>query len=65
LDTEKRFFAAVGGGAVRRGSLVSFFNPFSRIWCGARRALQRMALLALTTPRARALLHSHRKTGRT
>jgi hypothetical protein len=36
LDSEKRFFSAVGGGDVRRGSLVSFLNPFSRIWCALR-----------------------------
>ncbi len=32
LDEDKALFKAVGGGAVRRGSLLSFLNPFSRIW---------------------------------
>ena len=33
LDETKAVFAAVGGGSVRRGSLLSFLNPLSRIWC--------------------------------
>jgi hypothetical protein len=33
LDESKAFFKAVGGGDIRRGSLLSFLNPFSRIWC--------------------------------
>lgn len=33
LDETKAVYAALGGGAVRRGSLLSFLNPWSRIWC--------------------------------
>ena len=36
LDENKEVFKAVGGGALRRGSLTSFLNPFSRIWCALR-----------------------------
>jgi predicted dithiol-disulfide oxidoreductase (DUF899 family) len=38
LDSEQAFFAAVGGGTVRRGSLTSFLNPFSRSWKNAKAA---------------------------
>ena len=42
LDADKEVFKAVGGGQVRRGSLLAFMNPFSRIWCARRaRALVR------------------------
>ena len=32
LDQEKALFAALGGGVVRRGSLLSFLNPFAPLW---------------------------------
>lgn len=32
LDKEKAFFQALGGGKVRRGSLLAFLNPASRVW---------------------------------
>lgn len=33
LDVDKKLYAAVGeNGAVRRGSLATFLNPFSRVW---------------------------------
>jgi peroxiredoxin len=38
LDETKEVFRAVGGGQVRRGSLLAFLNPFSRIWCASPRA---------------------------
>ena len=38
LDQEKAFFAAVGGGTVRRGTLLTFLNPFSRVWANAKAA---------------------------
>ncbi len=44
LDQDKALFAAVGGGAVRRGSLLTFLNPFSRVWCVCR--VRRSALAA-------------------
>jgi len=37
LDETKAVFKAVGGGSIRRGSLLAFLNPFSRIWCAATR----------------------------
>lgn len=37
LDETKAVFTAVGGGSLRRGSLIAFLNPFSRIWCAAKR----------------------------
>ena len=47
LDADKEVFKAVGGGQVRRGSLLAFMNPFSRIWCarasvGSARCSQRV-----------------------
>jgi peroxiredoxin len=44
LDQDKALFAAVGGGAVRRGSLLTFLNPFSRVWCA--RCVRHSALAA-------------------
>ena len=41
LDETKEVFKAVGGGQVRRGSLLAFLNPFSRIWCALRAAGER------------------------
>lgn len=38
LDEEKRFFAALGNGALRKGSLLSFLNPFSRVYANAKEA---------------------------
>lgn len=38
LDEEKAFFAVLGNGSLRRGSLLSFANPFSRVYANARKA---------------------------
>lgn len=38
LDSEKAFFAAVGGGTVRRGKLTAFLNPWSSAWANAKAA---------------------------
>lgn len=38
LDTEKKLYEAVGGGEVRRGSLLSFLNPFSPVWANYKEA---------------------------
>ena len=57
LDETKAVFKAVGGGSVRRGSLLSFLNPFSRIWCAPERT--RAAALAPLAPRA--LITSRRR----
>lgn len=41
-DFEKGFYKALGGGKIRKGSLGTFLNPFSRFWKNARRALARV-----------------------
>ena len=32
LDQEKAFYKSLGEGSVRRGSLMTFLNPFSTVW---------------------------------
>lgn len=38
LDQNKELFTFLGGGQLRRGSLLSFLNPFSRVWANAKEA---------------------------
>lgn len=32
LDETKAIYAAVGNGTIRKGSLLTFLNPFSKVW---------------------------------
>ena len=38
IDKDKALFKALGGGAVARGSLLSFLNPWSPVWERAKAA---------------------------
>eukprot|EP00884_Botryococcus_braunii_P005731 jgi/Botrbrau1/15159/Bobra.0149s0026.2 len=38
LDKEKAFFKALGGGKVRKGNLLAFLNPASRVWKNVKEA---------------------------
>ncbi|KAK3282214.1 hypothetical protein CYMTET_10038 [Cymbomonas tetramitiformis] len=43
LDNDQVFFKALGGGKVRRGSLLTFLNPCSVVWSHAKRSQQSVA----------------------
>ncbi len=38
LDETKALFTALGNGTLRKGSLLAFINPFSRVWANAKEA---------------------------
>ena len=38
LDEARALFTALGNGALRKGSLLAFLNPFSRVWSNAKEA---------------------------
>ena len=38
LDEDKAFFSALGNGKLRKGSLLTFLNPFSKVWAKIKEA---------------------------
>ena len=38
LDERKDLFSFLGGGVLRKGTLLTFLNPFSRVWSNAKAA---------------------------
>lgn len=43
LDENKALFTALGNGSLRKGSLLAFLNPFSRVWANAKEAKKTVA----------------------